>query len=249
MQPLQTPTSRAEPVHNRIPHIAQWASQNDAPPLEANAAYMNARQEWNERYGDYISRERAWRLTAFLALGVAVICASGMAYLGAQNKLVPYIVEVDKLGQMAAVQRADAVAPVDPRIIRAQLANWIENVRTVYQDAGAERHNIQTAYALIRNNDAAYKALNDYYNIHDPFKRAETEGVSVEINSVMPISENTWRVEWIESSHSAKGEVISSLPYQANLTVAIAPPSEEAHLLKNPAGVYITHFNWSQRLN
>jgi len=56
------------------------------------------------------------------------------------------------LGSVAAIQRADVAAKADPRIIRAQLSRWIENVRSVYQDAGAERVNIEYVYTMMRRN-------------------------------------------------------------------------------------------------
>ena len=121
-------------------------------------------------------------------------------------------------------------------------------MRSLYQDAGAERANFTSAYAMVRKNDAAYNALNEYFTQNDPFKRAESEGVSVEISTVLPISEDTWQVQWTENVHTTKGELISSTPMQAHLTVAIDPPTDEAALLRNPMGVYITHYNWSTRL-
>jgi type IV secretion system protein VirB5 len=206
------------------------------------------RRQWNDVIADHLARERTWKRVAFLSLGIALVCAGGLAYLGAQNKVIPYVVEVDKLGAAVAIQRADGAAKADARIIRAQLAAWISQVRSLYQDAGAERVNLANAYAMVRRNDAAYNALNDYFRKQDPFERAKSEGVGVEISTVLPISENTWQVQWTETVHSSKGELLSTTPMQANLTVAIQPPSEESALLKNPMGVYITHFNWSPRL-
>lgn len=210
--------------------------------------YMAARREWNERYGDYISREQAWRRTTLIALGIALLSVGGLVYTSTQSKFIPYVVEVDKLGASTAIQRADVAAKADQRIIRAQLARWIANVRSVYQDAGAERMNIQEAYGMLRRNDAAHTLLNEYLTRHDPFERAQKEGVNVDIHSVLPISENTWQVEWSESVHSTKGDLIQTLPMQANITVLIDPPNDETGVLLNPLGVYVKSFHWSQKL-
>jgi len=212
------------------------------------SVFLNMRLQWNELVASHIQREALWQRVALLALGVALLCAGGMAYLGAQNKLIPYVVAVDKLGTAVAVQPASKASITDSRIIRAQLAAWIEAVRSIYQDAGAERVNLKAAYAMIRCNDGAYQALNEYFSQQDPFKRAESEGVSVEISTVLPISEKTWQVQWRETVHSSKGEIMKETPMQANITVAISPPTDEATLLVNPMGVYITQFNWTPRL-
>jgi len=212
------------------------------------SVFLNMRLQWNELVASHIQREALWQRVALLALGIAFLCAGGMAYLGAQNKLIPYVVAVDKLGTAVAVQPASQASQVDSRIIRAQLASWIASVRSVYQDAGAERVNLKAAYAMIRRNDGAYQMLNEYFSQHDPFKLAESQGVSVEISTVLPISEKTWQVQWRETIHASTGEIIKETPMQANITVAIAPPTDEATLLVNPMGVYVTQFNWSPRL-
>lgn len=229
------------------PAIPGWDTHN-VPEADFNAVYKASREEWNERYGDYISREKAWRFTATLALCVSLICAGALAYTSTQSKFIPYVVEVDKLGTPLAVQRADVAAKADPRIIRTQLARWITNVRTVYQDAGAERVNITEAYSMLRRIDPASTALNEYLNKNDPFEKAQSQGIGVNINSVMPISEDTWQVQWTESIHSPKGELLTTIPMQANLTVVIDPPTDEAGVMHNPMGVYIKNFTWSQRL-
>ena len=70
--------------------------------------YLSARREWNERYGDYIARARNWRSAAFAALAISAVLALGVVWEAAQSKVVPYVVEVDKLGDAIAVARADA---------------------------------------------------------------------------------------------------------------------------------------------
>lgn len=212
------------------------------------SVFLNMKRQWNETVSGYIIRERQWKLVALLALGLCFLCAGGLVILGTQNKLVPYIVAVDKLGAPMAVSRADMASRADQRLIRAQLARWVETVRSVYQDAGAERESLTAAYGMIRKSDPAYKKLNEYFSKQDPFQRAAKEGVDVEISTVLPISEETWQVQWMETSHSSKGELIGSVPMQANITVAIDPPTEESKLLKNPLGIYITQYNWSARL-
>jgi type IV secretory pathway TrbF-like protein len=240
-------STKPEPISTRKPLIRGW-EKPDAQNDDYQSVFLDMRRQWSESYANYIAREKAWKVTALLAIGVALVCAGGMAYLGAQNKMIPYVVAVNQLGDALPVHRADVAGKPDTRIIRAQLARWIENVRSLYQDAGAERANFTSAYSMIRKNDAAYNTLNAYFTENDPFKRAASVGASVEISTVLPISEDTWQVQWMEKVHSTKGELISATPMQANLTIALDPPTEESALLKNPMGVYITNYHWSPRL-
>jgi type IV secretory pathway TrbF-like protein len=48
-------------------------------------------------------------------------------------------------GDALAISRADIASPSDPRLIRSQLARWVDDVRSVYVDVAAEKHVINEA--------------------------------------------------------------------------------------------------------
>ena len=60
--------------------------------------YLAARQEWTERYGSYVKAAAAWRLVGVASLCMAFVSTSYALYQSTKVQLVPYIVEVDKLG-------------------------------------------------------------------------------------------------------------------------------------------------------
>jgi type IV secretion system protein VirB5 len=221
------------------------------PALSADsphsAIYIAARAEWNERYGSYIAQAHAWRLTALASLGVAFVAVAGVVWIGAQSRVVPYVVQTDKLGDALAISRADIAAPADPRLIRAGLARWIADVRTVYLDVAAERNVLNEAYAMVNRNGAAAQQLNDWFSHNDPFKRARTDTVGVEVESVLPISGNTWRVEWREDKRGRDGMADPPAHWQATVAISISPPTNDAAILVNPAGLYVDSFDWAQR--
>jgi type IV secretion system protein TrbF len=214
----------------------------------SSAAYLAARQEWLERYGDYIAQARNWRMVALLSLIVAGVALTSLVLLARQSRVVPYVVKVDRLGDAVAVERADAAAQPDEAIIKAQLARWLTAVRSVYVDAAAQRALIAEAYAMINRLGSAYGALNDYMRAHDPFERAKTETVAVQVESVLPIAGASWRVEWREEVRSRDGGRVSSTQYQASVSMSFNPPTDEATLRLNPTGLYINSFHWAKRL-
>ncbi len=227
--------------------------KNEHSPLQEPVAsrsvtHQLARQRWQEQYGTYIHERKLWQRVAFVSLGVNLLAIMGMVWVGAQNKMVPYVVEVDKLGATVAVQRADVPLVANSQSIKAQLARWIENTRSVYTDVQAEKKAIQQAYASINQNGPASAMLNDYFQVHEPFKRSENESVDIQIQSVQPISDKTWRIEWQEERRDRNGGVINSVQEQATVTIVIDPPVDEATILLNPLGIYVDSFSWSQRL-
>lgn len=77
-------------------------SKKKAPSIETagkgHNPYLNARQEWLERYGGYISRA-AQAHSGFFCLIITGISITGNVIQANQVKTIPYIIEVDKLGK------------------------------------------------------------------------------------------------------------------------------------------------------
>ena len=218
-------------------------------PAAANAAaldspYLSARREWNERYGDYIARARSWRWAAFAALAVSLVLAIGVVWQAAQSKVVPYVVEVDKLGDAVAVARADRAAPADERVVKAQLAAWIVDVRSVSSDPLAQKSALSRSYAMTAATATIF--LNDYYQQHSPFGQPRT--VAVSVDAVLPVSKQTYQLQWSEDARDLQGRDLATTHWLASVTVAFDPPTDERGILSNPLGLYITGISWTQRL-
>ncbi len=217
---------------------------------QTTSPYLDARREWNERYGSYVAQARNWRAAAFFALVLAAGAVAGLVKIASQSQIVPYIVRVDKLGNAAAVDRADRAGSFKPdnQLIVASLARWIADIRSVYTDAGAQRVILKEAYAMVNERGEGYSKLNEYMRAHDPFKRAQNETVIAEVESVLPLSADSWRIEWREETRQRDGSAPQTQHWQATVAIAINPPSGEATIRLNPLGIYINSFNWSQRL-
>jgi len=231
----------------------------NAPPLKPDdphsAVYAAARREYNEQVGSIVAQRDSWRLTALGSLAVAFVAVAGAVWDHGNNHAVPYVVEVNKLGDGLAIARADVAAPLDPRVIRSQLARWVADVRTVYVDVEAEKRAITEAFAMTDRNAAGAQTLKDWWSAHEPFGRARDEVVAVAVESVLPLSGNTWRVEWCEDVHPrqtpggacAAGAVPQGQQWQATVAVSVNPPTDDAAILANWSGLYVESFDWSQR--
>jgi type IV secretion system protein VirB5 len=225
------------------------APANAATPVNRELnPYVEARREWNERYGDYIQQAHHWRTMAILCGTVACVCVVGIAYIGAQSKIVPYVVEVDKLGEAAAVARADRAPAVDSHVIKAYLARFVTDWRTVTVDRQAQKSAIDRVYAMLPSGSIALGKLNDHFKIHNPFALAGKESVDVAVTNLLQISEKTWQVEWQEITRDTRGVVQSTVRMKVSIIVGIRPPTQESLIVINPLGVYITDLNWSQQL-
>lgn len=85
-----------------------------------------------------------------------------------------------------------------------------------------------------------------------PFKRAAKETVDVQITSVIPQSDETWQVDWMETVRArGDGSIISRFRMRALVRIYVVPPTNrtsEEQIRKNPLGIFIRDFNWSKQL-
>jgi type IV secretion system protein TrbF len=239
-------------VGRRRPITVEPNQPAAAPPaITANSApnpYVEARREWNERYGDYIQQAHHWRMVALLASAIAVIAVSGVVYIGAQSKIVPYVVEVDKLGAVAAVAPAERANTVDQRVMRAYIARFVTDWRMVSIDRLAQKGAVDRVYAMLPSGSVALRKLNEQFRATNPFVIGRKQTVAVELTNILPISNQTWQVEWREVTRDLRGELVKSVRMKVSIIVGITPPTDEQMILINPLGVYITDLNWSQEL-
>ncbi len=210
--------------------------------------YLSGRREWNERYGSYIARAANWQKVAMATSTIAALAVVGLGISASQSKFVPYVVEVDSLGRMAAVSPASTATRSDSRIIRAQLADFIANAKTVTADAQVQRGLVNKVYAHLPQSGSATQYLNDFFQNTSPFERAKTELVTVTPKSVLPLSDDSWQVEWSEEKRGMNGELANRENWKATITITVAPPSTEAEIFANPAGVYVKALSWQKML-
>jgi type IV secretion system protein VirB5 len=247
--PRPTPRPRVVAARRAVPETASPGTDPGEIPEHGRLnPYVEARREWNERYGDYIQQAHHWRLVALIIALVALIAVIGVVYIGAQGKIVPYVVQVDKLGGVAAVARADHAAAVDPRVVKAYLGRFVTDWRTVSIDRQAQKGAIDRVYAMLPSASVALNKMNEHFKAHNPFTVAASQSVNVILTDLLPISDRTWQVEWREITRDSRGEVKSSVRMKASIIVGVTPPTDEKLILINPLGVYITDLNWSQEL-
>jgi type IV secretion system protein TrbF len=249
VNPLLALRGRKQSARTAAPAVAQPRTEPEAVATQGQTnPYVEARREWNERYGDYIQQAHHWRTMAIISGLAALFAVIGIAYIGAQSKIVPYVVEVDKLGEAAAIARADRAPAVDSRVIKAYLARFVTDWRTVTVDRQAEKSAIGRVYAMLPKSSLAVGKLNEYFRTHDPFLLATKESVDVAVTNLLPISDRTWQAEWQEVARDNRGVVQSTVRMKVSLIVGITPPTTESLIVVNPIGVYITDLNWSQQL-
>jgi type IV secretion system protein TrbF len=118
--------------------------------------YQRAGQVWDQRIGSARVQARNWRLMAFGGLLLSTGLSGGLLWQSMQSRVVPYVVEVDKLGEASAVAPLkEGYQPTDPQIAW-HLGKFISNVRSVSLDPVLMRQNWLSAYDFVSDRGARF---------------------------------------------------------------------------------------------
>jgi type IV secretion system protein VirB5 len=212
---------------------------------EPETPYQRAAQAWDDRIGSARVQARNWRLMAFGSLALSAGFAAALVWETARGTVVPWVVQVDRLGQAQAVAPAQAgYTPSDPQIAW-YLARFIEEVRSIPADPVIVRQDWLRAYDFTTSAGAV--ALNEYARANDPFTKVGRQQIAVDVSSVIRASPSSFRVEWVERRYQ-DGALADTERWTAILTVVVQTPSDADTLRKNPLGIYVNAINWSREL-
>lgn len=214
-----------------------------------NNPYLDAKAEWLERYGGYIKQKRNWQIVAFICLVITLVSVLYVGYMGTQNKLIPYVIEVDKLGNTAQVGMVrENIDLKSENVVKYSLNTFVYSWRTVWGSPEIQRKFILDAYKYVKPQSAAFTQANDFYKKNNPFERGTKEKVKVAIKSIVPQNINTWQVEWEEITTNLAAEELSKKTWRGLFTIEQITPTTEEQIMKNPLGIFITDFNFAKIL-
>lgn len=212
---------------------------------EPETPYQRAGQVWDQRIGTVRVQARNWRLMAFGTLTLATGLAAALVWQTTRGTVVPWVVQVDRLGAAQAVAPATAdYRPTDPQIAW-HLARFITEVRSVPADPVVLRQNWLDAYHYTTDKGAL--ALNAYARADNPFERLGKLQIAVDVSSVIRASDDSFRIAWTERRYQ-DGALVATEHWSAIVTVVVQAPTDAERLKQNPLGLYVHAINWSKEL-
>jgi type IV secretory pathway TrbF-like protein len=218
----------------------------------AEPRFLAARHEFANAFGDLARGKRNWQLVAFWSLGLLTVSVVSYIRIASSARVVPYVIEVDKLGQVIAAREAAIMRPPEPRLISSQLAGFVRAVRTVLPASlpRIQSDVMRRAYMFVDQGSSAAVMLNTYFAdpSHDPRLLGQTITRQVDIASTLPVPGSaTWKVRWTETEYPLVAGMLGRVTaWEGYVTVRLQPPTTVDAVQDNPLGVFITSINWTQ---
>ena len=215
-----------------------------------NNPFLAARHEFMNAFGDLATGKRNWQLTAYGLLGLLALVALADLRLAASSRVVPYIVQVDRLGQVVTVGPAEGLQQPDQRLVASELARFIRAIRTVLPAAAAagQAEMLRRGYAFVAPESAA--SLNDYFAnpVNDPRLLGLRLTRQVDVTGILRVPHSdVWRLQWTETERSTQpGGLTRTLAWEGYVTVRLVPPRTVDAVQDNPLGLAVTSVNWTQ---
>ena len=210
--------------------------------------YTRARSEWDNRLGTAVVQAKNWRANSLLFAALLAVSVVGNIYLGWQPKAVPHIIEVDELGEARyrgpAGLSASSFTPSET-LVRYHLRRFIDLTRTLSSDTVLLRKNWIEAYKML--SISGNTRMTEWVRVNNPFERAQTETTGIEILSAVPVSAESWQIDWRETTWDHQGQTLGKpTVWRAMLKVVIDPPETREQMLDNPLGLFVDEFHWDR---
>lgn len=211
--------------------------------------YEMAKSQYEDRYGTEVKNSARLRRVCLSLIILCLVFGGCMAWQSTQNKVVPYIVQVDRHGYAVAIKSAEEGSVTSDKVVIATIGRIIMDFRTVVADPRAQERLIASVYACVAKNSPAEQTINEYYRENNPYTLVKEGSVGkiANINSITTFSSakkagSSWQVLWTEQT-TQTGRVVEVATYRAIITIAISPVRELAQVISNPLGVYITEMH------
>lgn len=209
--------------------------------------YEASRGNFVSLFRDEAKEKHAWKIAALAELAIIAGLLIAYVQMASASRVVPYVVEVDRLGQAVAFGPAEPLRRTDQRVTVRDLTTLIRNLRSVTPDPALQVRMIEDAYAFM--NPSAATFLNEYFADprNDPRLLGQERTRDVEVTSVLPIpNSSSWKVQWTETERPHLGSFAERSAWEAYLTVDHVPPRDAETIQANPLGLYVTGINWTR---
>lgn len=207
--------------------------------------YQKAKSAWDERIGSARVQAYNWRLIAISALALAFVSILGNIYLGAQTKVMPFVVELKPTGEASVLGNASSLgAQSTENAAKFFISRFIMLSREIPADAVLVKRNMEKLFQLVSVQGKSLLA--EKFKEQSPAKEFQEKNRAVKISSVLAISDGVYQVDWFEAEYDKSGQKLAEYPMRGTFKIAWLKPETEEQIQENPLGIFVDYFSWTK---
>ncbi|MEO1237885.1 MAG: conjugal transfer protein TrbF [Planctomycetota bacterium] len=206
---------------------------------DTESPFVRAAQMADRRLGAI--RTMAYILFAFVVVfGIIIVMLSVSLATSVREKQVDlYVVEVNSEGRPTKIEQVDGKWSPTEAMIQRTVADLVVNMRSKSSDPVVQGQKWKRAYDFLAGD--AVVAMNQFGEI----RQAEKIYCSVDVNSVVRLSDESLQVNWTEQIFD-RGTLLESLPWTGVFRYQITKPATAEAAFVNPLGVFVHAISWSR---
>ena len=200
-------------------------------------------------YGDILldkmNEMKWWR--KFLGIGFITLFAIALFFFWYAISLqhtVPVLVNVMPTGEASFLGevRQSGQIQVPEQAIVFQIRTFVNNIRSISIDPQVVYNNIDATFSMVTATYAPI--LTNMLRANSPFPLVGRVRRTVEIETIIRITESTYQVDWIETSIAHGGQPTNQR-LRGLITIRLIPPTPDI-IRNNPLGIFIDAFEFTE---
>lgn len=220
-------------------------------PNDPDSPWTMAQRHMDDRFLRVAAHAENWRKSFFWMFAATVIMGVCLALVASQSRVEPIFIAVDQLGrtsEMAAGLNAGGEVSTG-LLVEREMREFVESVRTVTSDYAANNKALVRGFSRLAGPAHGY-VKNDLQS-RKPNEVAENKTVVVDVKIAFPITtqgkQNTWQVEWSETSYDLRGNKIDEPEmWRAMIQYELRPNKTIEEAKANPLGFFIVGISWAK---
>ena len=215
--------------------------------LKKEVDYDKATEELFEFYAQQSKRINTYKIIALLMISLTIVSTLGCVYLSTRSTLVPYIVEVDKIGEAKAIKKADQIYIPKEVENRYFIRDIVTKMRTIPRDSVLYSRNFQQlSYFLTEAMLQKHQDILINEDTNNLAKQLISRDINITSFNKVPRTKNTYQIKWNEKMYSAEGIEISNSNFIGLFTITNEQPKEIDEININPLGIIVEDFSISK---
>lgn len=225
--------------------ILRKSKEKNIKKKERYNRYEKAKQEYIDTHMNMAASLHSWKLISIISLAGILVSIIFVFYISSRSTLIPYVIEVDNLGNVKSLNVATQKI-YEPKEIDKEyhLREFLKRFRNLSSDVYVVNNNYKiNLYFLTNSARRKYDKFLKNEEIVELFKEGFTRQIEIlSLNKVVSNS-NSYQVRWKEETYAENGELVKEKRYSGIFTLKIEIPNNIEELNSNPLGIRIKDFS------